>query len=70
MHTNQPFIRNVLHNFRKMGLLKIIRKTKKQEKEMRLLMLGLDNAGKTSILMTFCEYVLLLRLDSILLVSQ
>uniref|UniRef100_A0A0D6QSY9 ADP-ribosylation factor-like protein 2 n=1 Tax=Araucaria cunninghamii TaxID=56994 RepID=A0A0D6QSY9_ARACU len=34
-----------------MGLLKIIRKVKKKEKEMRILMVGLDNAGKTTIVM-------------------
>ncbi|EKX72257.1 ADP-ribosylation factor, arf, putative [Theileria equi strain WA] len=33
-----------------MGLLKVIRKTKLLEKEMRILILGLDNAGKTTIL--------------------
>lgn len=32
-----------------MGLLTIIRKTKRKEKEMRLLMVGLDNAGKTTV---------------------
>ncbi|KAI5082993.1 hypothetical protein GOP47_0002736 [Adiantum capillus-veneris] len=32
-----------------MGLLSIIRKVKKKEKEMRILMVGLDNAGKTTI---------------------
>jgi ADP-ribosylation factor-like protein 2 len=37
-----------------MGLLKIIRKIKKTEKEMRVLMLGLDNAGKTTALRSFC----------------
>jgi ADP-ribosylation factor-like protein 2 len=37
-----------------MGLLKIIRKLKKKENEMRILMLGLDNAGKTTILLKFC----------------
>ena len=39
-----------------MGLLKIIRKTKKRERELRILMLGLDNAGKTTILMSYCGY--------------
>nr|CEL65463.1 TPA: ADP-ribosylation factor domain-containing protein, putative [Neospora caninum Liverpool] len=32
-----------------MVLLKVLRKTKQKEKELRLLMLGLDNAGKTTI---------------------
>jgi ADP-ribosylation factor-like protein 2 len=38
-----------------MGLLTIIKKTKRKEKEMRLLMLGLDNAGKTTIVKKFCN---------------
>eukprot|EP01086_Lenisia_limosa_P013339 TRINITY_DN42383_c0_g1_i1.p1 TRINITY_DN42383_c0_g1~~TRINITY_DN42383_c0_g1_i1.p1 ORF type:complete len:205 (+),score=52.26 TRINITY_DN42383_c0_g1_i1:84-617(+) len=33
-----------------MGLLNIIRKLKKSDKQMRILLLGLDNAGKTTIL--------------------
>lgn len=32
-----------------MGLLTIIKKVKQKEKEMRVLMVGLDNAGKTTI---------------------
>ncbi|ERN00487.1 hypothetical protein AMTRI_Chr05g56710 [Amborella trichopoda] len=34
-----------------MGLLSIIRKVKRKEKEMRILMVGLDNSGKTTIVM-------------------
>ncbi|KAJ2058746.1 ADP-ribosylation factor-like protein 2 [Coemansia sp. S146] len=33
-----------------MGLLSIIRKLREKEKEMRILVLGLDNAGKTTIM--------------------
>ncbi|KAL0481754.1 ADP-ribosylation factor-like protein [Acrasis kona] len=36
-----------------MGLWSIIKKIKEKEKEMRLLMLGLDNAGKTTIVKKF-----------------
>ena len=32
-----------------MGLLTIIKKVKAKEKEVRILMVGLDNAGKTTI---------------------
>ncbi|KAK4884362.1 hypothetical protein RN001_000633 [Aquatica leii] len=36
-----------------MGFLTVLRKMKQKEKEMRILMLGLDNAGKTTILKRF-----------------
>jgi small GTP-binding protein len=36
-----------------MGLLSIIRKLKLKEREMRLLILGLDNAGKTTVVKRF-----------------
>lgn len=38
---------------RNMGLLRILRKVKQKEKEMRILILGLDNAGKTTIIKKF-----------------
>ncbi|EAZ51311.1 ADP-ribosylation factor-like protein 2 (ARL2), partial [Cryptosporidium parvum Iowa II] len=36
-----------------MTLLQVIRKTKMKEKEMRILVLGLDNAGKTTVVRKF-----------------
>ena len=38
-----------------MGLLDLLRKLKKTEKEARVLVLGLDNAGKTTILKALSE---------------
>ena len=37
-----------------MGLLSILKKVKEKEQEVRILILGLDSAGKTTILRKFC----------------
>jgi ADP-ribosylation factor-like protein 2 len=37
-----------------MGLLTILKKVKAKEQELRILILGLDNAGKTSVMKKFC----------------
>ena len=37
-----------------MGLLTILRKNRIKEREIRILMLGLDNAGKTTIVKRLC----------------
>ena len=51
-NTQQPTQQQ--HNTtKKMGLLTILKKLKEKEKEMRILMVGLDNAGKTTILRKF-----------------
>lgn len=36
-----------------MGLLSILKKVRQKEREMRILMVGLDNAGKTTIVKKF-----------------
>jgi ADP-ribosylation factor-like protein 2 len=36
-----------------MGLLSILKKNKQRERELRVLLLGLDNAGKTTVLKKF-----------------
>eukprot|EP00537_Pseudo-nitzschia_pungens_P012487 CAMPEP_0172384614 /NCGR_PEP_ID=MMETSP1061-20121228/2349_1 /TAXON_ID=37318 /ORGANISM="Pseudo-nitzschia pungens, Strain cf. pungens" /LENGTH=213 /DNA_ID=CAMNT_0013113297 /DNA_START=48 /DNA_END=689 /DNA_ORIENTATION=+ len=38
-----------------MGLLTILKKVKEEEKEIRILVLGLDNAGKTTIVRRLCD---------------
>jgi hypothetical protein len=40
--TVTPSFQNILNN---MGLLTILKKVKQKEKELRILILGLDNAG-------------------------
>lgn len=40
-----------------MGLLNLLRKLKKNDNEARLLVLGLDNAGKTTILKKLSDEV-------------
>jgi GTPase SAR1 family protein len=63
-----------------MGLLSIIKKLKEKEKEIRILILGLDNAGKTTIckrlngedignknLLKYIKIKYLLQLDLILI---
>lgn len=37
-----------------MGLLSILRKIKEKEQEMRIIILGLDNAGKTTVMKKLC----------------
>lgn len=48
---NPPFLvhSKIPSRYSLMGLLKILKKIKQKEKEMRILVLGLDNAGKTTI---------------------
>ncbi len=53
--TKFKFIKNQkkFKNSHNMGLLTILKQMKEKEKEIRLLILGLDNAGKTTIVKKF-----------------
>ncbi|CAB3405073.1 unnamed protein product [Caenorhabditis bovis] len=44
---------NDLRKYHMMGFLKILRKQRAREREMRILILGLDNAGKTTLMKKF-----------------
>ncbi|KAJ6638846.1 ADP-ribosylation factor-like protein 2 [Pseudolycoriella hygida] len=47
------FFKSRTTSFLKMGFLTVLKKIRQKEKEMRILLLGLDNAGKTTILKRF-----------------
>jgi len=42
-------------NYKRMGLLNLLRTLKRDDKEARILVLGLDNSGKTTILKALSE---------------
>ena len=47
-----------------MGLLSLLQKLKKSDKEARILVLGLDNSGKTTILKSMCNEEISVRIMS------